>query len=275
MKQKVMNVLLGGALLLSAPLFTSCEDILGEWDRPTPASGGSGGSSTGGIEYVAYTVSGSTATAGTQTATTYTEVTSTTTTWAAGTYVVSSDVTINGNVTLSGDVQLILCDGKTLTVNGQIANPANSLSLYGQTESTGKLIINSTSNDAFPIFAKDLNVHGGQITTTATGTGTHGIEATNNFSLFNGRVVSTGTAAGIMTTAFKFYGGYVKAVGTGSNGIGYYVGGTVDYIFNYSGATINYATDDGSDSWSTSGSINDGDGYQNTTKGIEFPVTIA
>ena len=271
MKQNVLNALLGGALLLSAPLFTSCQDILGEWDRPT-----GGGSSAGeGVEYVAYTVSGSTATAGTQTATTYTEVTNSTTTWAAGTYVVSSDVTIDGDVTISGDVELILCDGKTLTVNGQIANPANSLSLYGQTESTGKLIINSTSNDAFPIFAKDLNVHGGQITTTATGTATHGIEATNNFSLFNGEVVSTGTAAGIMTTAFKFYGGYVKAVGTGTNGIGYYVGGTVDYIFNYSGATIIYATDDGSDSWSTSGSINDGNGYQNTTKGIKFPVTLA
>lgn len=36
MKQNVLNALLGGALLLSAPLFTSCQDILGEWDNPVP-----------------------------------------------------------------------------------------------------------------------------------------------------------------------------------------------------------------------------------------------
>lgn len=200
MKQKVMNVLLGGALLLSAPLFTSCQDILGEWDRPTPASGGSGGSASEGVEYVAYTVSGSTATAGTQTATTYTEVTSTTTTWAAGTYVVSSDVTIDGDVTLSGDVNLILCDGKTLTVNGQIAStqesyaPVNSLTVYGQTGGTGELKVTTTASE-HSIDCKNIYFHGGKLTgSNSEGTVGQVIFVTDELSVIAGTVKATSTS---------------------------------------------------------------------------------
>lgn len=42
------KTLLGGALFLTLPMFlTSCDDILGEWDRPTPVTPG-GGSGEGG-----------------------------------------------------------------------------------------------------------------------------------------------------------------------------------------------------------------------------------
>ena len=42
------KTLLGGALLLTLPMFiTSCDDILGEWDKPTPVTPG-GGSGEGG-----------------------------------------------------------------------------------------------------------------------------------------------------------------------------------------------------------------------------------
>ena len=38
MKQSI-KLLLGGAFLLSLPMFlTSCEDILGEWDKPAPVN---------------------------------------------------------------------------------------------------------------------------------------------------------------------------------------------------------------------------------------------
>lgn len=200
MKQKVLNVLLGGALLLSAPLFTSCQDILGEWDRPTPASGGSGGSASEGVEYVAYTVSGSTATPSNKTATTYTEVTSSTTTWAAGTYVVSSDVTIDGNVTLSGDVELILCDGKTLTVNGQIAStqesyaPVNSLTVYGQTGGTGELKVTTTASE-YSINCKNIYFHGGKLTgSNSEGTVGQVIFVTDELSVIAGTVKATSTS---------------------------------------------------------------------------------
>lgn len=194
MKQKVMNALLGGALLLSAPLFTSCQDILGEWDRPTPASGGSGGSASEGVEYVAYTVSGSTATPSNKTATTYTEVTSSTTTWAAGTYVVSSDVTIDGDVTISGDVELILCDGKTLTVNGQIANPANSLTVYGQSGGTGELKVITTAS-GYSINCKNIYFHGGKLTgSNSEGTTGQVIYVTDELSVIAGTVKATSTS---------------------------------------------------------------------------------
>ena len=38
MKKSFLNYVVGGALFLSAPMFTSCQDILGEWDKPTPVN---------------------------------------------------------------------------------------------------------------------------------------------------------------------------------------------------------------------------------------------
>lgn len=245
MKQNVMNALLGGALLLSAPLFTSCQDILGEWDRPTPASGG--GSSAGeGVEYVAYSVSGSTATAGTQTATTYTEVTNSTTTWAAGTYVVSSDVTIDGDVTISGDVELILCDGKTLTVNGQIANPAISLTVYGQSGGTGALNI-TPSGDAPGIYAKNLDIHGGVISATVIGNEA-GLESSNEMNIYAG-TINTAGGNGIMNygpNVLSIYNADITATGI-INGIQSATG-----IMMYSGSVMAMGGN------AASGSNNDG-----------------
>ena len=228
MKQKVLNALLGGALLLSAPMFTSCEDILGTWERPSGGSSSGGGSSAGeGVEYVAYTVSGSTATPSNKTATTYTEVTSSTTTWAAGTYVVSSDVTIDGNVTLSGDVELILCDGKTLTVNGSIQtefvssyNPINSLAVYAQSGGTGALVIAPTVSDTPGIYVKTLDIYGGAI--TATGNGAEaGIESSNEMNIYAGTITTTG-GNGIMnygSNILSIYNATITATGTTGNGI--------------------------------------------------------
>lgn len=54
----------------------------------------------------------------------------------------NSEVTIGSRVTVSGTVNLILCDGATLTVNGGITvNGSNSLTVYGQTKDTGTLTV--------------------------------------------------------------------------------------------------------------------------------------
>lgn len=86
-----------------------------------------------------------------QTCTDATAVTSSDTTWG-GTdgqtkwYVVSSDVTIGSadsrsRITVTGSVSLILTDGCTLTINGGIeVLGGKSLTIYGQTNGTGKLI---------------------------------------------------------------------------------------------------------------------------------------
>ena len=92
------------------------------------------------------------------TATTATEVTASDTAWDSNTtggwYVAQSDVTINQRVTVTGEVHLILADGCTLTVNGgiQVADndndpsngSSNSLTIYGQSGGTGKLIATLT-----------------------------------------------------------------------------------------------------------------------------------
>lgn len=194
MKKNLFNYLLGGAILISAPMFTSCDDILGTWDKPVPVTPTGGGSSSSeGVEYIAYTVSGTTATPSTQTAATYTEVTSSTTTWAAGTYVVSSDVTIDGDVTLSGDVELILCDGKTLTVNGQIAS-TNSLTIYGQSGGTGELKVVTTASE-YSVNCKNIYFHGGTLTASnSEATVGQVLFVTDELSIIAGTVKATSTA---------------------------------------------------------------------------------
>lgn len=63
----------------------------------------------------------------------YTTVTSDTTTWNSGWYVVNADKEITSRITVSGDVNLILVDSKTLTAKKGInVEGANSLTIYAQ-----------------------------------------------------------------------------------------------------------------------------------------------
>ena len=121
------------------------------------------------VSYVRYDVSGTTATAvNVQTAEPYTILSNSTTdvTWASGTYVVLSDVTISANVSLAdgADVKLIICDGKELKVNS-IEGKNATLTIYGQTNSTGKLTADytNTSIEKRAIWVRYLHVHGGNI----------------------------------------------------------------------------------------------------------------
>ena len=82
-------------------------------------------------------------------------------TWNAGTYVVNQDITINGNISFNGDVNLILCDGCSLTVNGMIDGKEKSLNIYGQAAGSGKLIQNKIEFGLCNF--TDLVIHGGNI----------------------------------------------------------------------------------------------------------------
>ena len=87
-------------------------------------------------------------------------------TWEGGTYVVNQNVTINGKITISSNVNLILCDGCTLTVNGSVEGRGNAFAIYGQAggtdqEGTGKLIL-TTGGLGITDFL-DLVIHGGNI----------------------------------------------------------------------------------------------------------------
>ena len=89
----------------------------------------------------------------TQTVTEYTEVTSDMTAdgngyiyWDSGTYVVKSDVTLNGCIRFNSDVvDLIVCDGAMLTVNGNNNRGAfngYTLNIYAQSTGTGMGAVN-------------------------------------------------------------------------------------------------------------------------------------
>lgn len=134
-------------------------------------------------------------------------------TWSEGTYVVEDDVTITGGIILEGDVNLILCDGAELTVNGTIDGHANSksLNIYGQAESTGKLTIDGDAG-SYNIVVDDLQIHGGDITGTNSD---QAIETYAPFKVYHGNVDVTANVNGFMVMGdLLIYGGTITASST-------------------------------------------------------------
>ena len=100
----------------------------------------------------------------------YTEVTSDMTAdkygkWESGTYVVKSDVTLSGCIKFIGEViNLIVCDGKTLTVNGSKgAFDGSTLNIYAQSTGTGAVNVKKHTS------CNHLNIAGGMVTLDADG----------------------------------------------------------------------------------------------------------
>ena len=189
---------------------------------------------------------------------------SSTTALAAGWYYVEGDVTINNKVVISGNIDLILCDGATLTINSTTSGIKDTdyddLKIYSQSKgsSMGKLVINS--QDA-SIDCCNVSIYGGDIhlgctygiksswnvvidggIVTATGLDGDGIYAANNVTINGGKVTATGSAGhyginagGTITLGFtaqsdfilaNSYNGTVKtAAGKGFSIAG---GGTLD-----------------------------------------------
>ena len=94
------------------------------------------------------------------------------TTLGGGTYVVNSNITYTGTVTIDGDVTLILADGCTMNVgtsesriNGDgidASNTDNGLTIYGQSAGSGKLNVYVTGDYNYGINVYDAYVqHGG------------------------------------------------------------------------------------------------------------------
>jgi hypothetical protein len=142
--------------------------------------------------------------------------------WAAGTYVVEGNVTINGNITLKGNVELIIKDGAKLTAN-MINGNSKNLSIYGQANQTGQLVVNSTDDAIYSITT--LEVHSCQVTATSSEEGCGGFYNIKTFNVYGGSVdaecTNTGTGGyGIYlpsSASMDIYGGNVKAVGKGNN----------------------------------------------------------
>lgn len=93
-----------------------------------------------------------------------------------GWYVVSGTVTVSERISVSGDVKIILCDGSELIGEEGIAlTEENTLSIYAQTEGSGKLSVNTEEYNQSAIgtsgyddYFGTLNVYGGQIYATSS-----------------------------------------------------------------------------------------------------------
>ena len=79
----------------------------------------------------------------------YSYIRSTDTAWS-GWVVASQNMTLDSRVTVSGTVNLILMDGKTLTISGGIGvGKDTTLNIYAQSGNSGKLIAGSRSNSFY------------------------------------------------------------------------------------------------------------------------------
>ena len=196
-------------------------------------------------------------------------------TWDAGWYTVSGNVTITGNVSLTADAHLILQDGATLTINGQLNCKTNgkNLYIYGQKKGDGKLNVTNNSGNAINSgTGYRIDIHGGEVTAEATGTGLftgylavyggklsatsgggNGIGFGNTIDVYGGEVVATSNATsgacyGIRSSGsntnqiLTVYGGKVTATGNGKvsmsndygSGISCYVQSGADIMFYFS-----------------------------------------
>ena len=158
-----------------------------------------------------------------------TTVTSSTTdvTWDAGTYVVEGEVAIGGRITLNGNVELIIKDDAKLTVNQIYGGDSKyNLSIYGQANQTGQLIVNSSGGHAIYLITT-LNVHSCQVTATSSGLGSYGFSDITTINVYGGSVDAESTGDygnGIKLPSkgsMNIYGGEIKVVGKGNfSGIG-------------------------------------------------------
>ena len=142
-------------------------------------------------------------------------------TWGDGWYTVSGNVTIKGKVTLSAHTSLILQDGATLTINGQLNAASYDLYIYGQAEGTGKL--NVTCNDGDALYGAPgycLRIHGGEITATTTGATHRGVYF-GYIAIFSGKLTATAAdcyAIGFNAYGFAVFGGEVEATSNATSG---------------------------------------------------------
>ncbi len=172
-------------------------------------------------------------------------------TWTAGWYVVTgTDVTLSQGAICSGNVNLILADGAKLTATGiddvlnstpgiQVSGDGNSLTIYGQTAQTGRLIATGKTysagiggNGADGLRdGSNITINGGTVTANggsqaaAIGGGLRGNGS--NIIINGGTVTAKGSAAGIgggnrgNGSNIIINGGTVTARGgDGSDGIG-------------------------------------------------------
>ena len=195
-----------------------------------------------------------------ETDSTPTAVTSSMTELSAGWYIVNDDVTIEStvNVNSGGVINLILVDGKTLTINApygnnplRLNNSNTTLNIYGQAAGTGELHIESNYGCAIFASSSYVNVYGGKVYAKAQENcnGSYGIMC-KTLTVYGGQVTALGydwkdyKGIGIVGNLVMYGGEVIAKAGSEKAIYGTITAGEdIDWgIFN--------STDNGS-SWST------------------------
>ncbi len=190
-----------------------------------------------------------------KTVTDYTVVTSEIKTMNSGWYVVTDNVTVDNNVTVSGTAHIILCDGKTLTITHSLrVSEGNSVFIYGQKNDSGKLSANASGKGAGAGIggytdhknAGQITINGGIVDAKGdimgAGIGGAAYGGAGQITINGGSVNATGAseAAGIGTgfsgngaqdgQTITINGGSVSTLGpNGAPGIGFAAGGQDSY----------------------------------------------
>ena len=224
--KKTTIILMQALMILGvSSSLTSCQDILGEWDKPTPTvTPPSTDSDESSDTYRVYTATNTYTPEAIGDATPLSGAI--TGNLSGGKYVVRGTATCAGNLIFTGNAEIILCDGAELTVNGTIfggedgsGNPtyAYSLSIYGQESGTGALTVNSAGAN-YDIVVDNLEIHGGTITATNAD---QAIETGTDLIMYNGTLTTTGVYNGIEALGNMYvYGGKIVANATNQETIG-------------------------------------------------------
>ena len=164
-----------------------------------------------------------------QTAASATQVTNSDTEWTDGWYVAQSNITIDGTVTISGNVHLILEDGCNLTVNGGILLTTGS-NMYIYAQSTEKETMGSLTTNGTDAGIKEANY------------------GTPTLTIAGGKITAIGSDTGISAGSLTITDGYVSVSGTGYHDTSISVmtatisGGFVDLYGDFIG-TLSTGTD--------------------------------
>lgn len=138
----------------------------------------------------------------------------------SGWYLLDNNISYSNSLKISGDVNIILADGYTLTAkcyanyngkcdNSPIFGSDGNLTIYGQSKQTGE-IITSTSGYNHTFDVPNVTVNGGIITANATSTSAaYGINA-QNLTVNRGSITASGAAGyGINAENLTINGGVV------------------------------------------------------------------
>ena len=202
---------------------------------------------------------------------------------APGWYVVNSDITYDHNLELSdeGTVNIILADGKTMTINVGLPDGAGirgivgekNLTIYGQTAQDGTLRITAVNGG---IYCETLTINSGTVNVSSS---TNSIYAT--WVIINGGTVNvvSSSANSIYATWVIINGGVVTATANGKDVNNQNVSNFLFYsIFSSEGVSINggQVTATGNSGRIASGNSSDITlGYTKATDFISFKIINA